>query len=296
MPDAPEWVDPFSPQGTREATAKILTGRNYRLFYEDATRHTLIETYRTLAELARMYPQDSDEWRAHVRDLVSTGDLEDRRMRQWLIGLTAKTAQNLGLRVADYPSVFDDMMADVEAAASSDEERREIALLLWCGTATLTIRGSQKSKIGKSLEVAIARAALMSIGLSEEAGDFRLNVGADQEADRETDCEIRTPRGFVRMEVGLIGQGNPEVIGDKVGRMDRNGIILMDYLPARSSAYRTAEHRGVRLIQLRNNHPVEELRQHLASLQVPVQEDAISPEEVERRVLVMPDAVFVRSE
>ena len=296
MSNTPEWVDPFTPQGTREATAKILTGRNYRLFYEDATRRTLIETYRALTELARMHPQDADAWQAHIRELVTTGDLEDRRMRQWLIGLTMKTAQNLGVKVADYPSVFDDMMTDIEAVASSDDERREIALLLWCGTATLTIRGSQKSKIGKSLEVAIARAALVCIGLSEEAGDFRLNVGADQEVDRETDCEIKTPRGFVRMEVGLIGQGNPEVIGDKVGRMDRNGIILMDYLPARSSAYRTAEHRGVRLIQLRNNHPVEELRQHLANLQVAVQEESIPPDEVERRVLAMPDSVFVRSE
>lgn len=296
MPDNPEWVDPFSPKGTRAATAKILTGRNYRLFYEDATRRTLIETYRTLTELARMYPDDPSEWKAHVRDLVSTGDLEDRRMRQWLIGLTAKTAQNLGLRVADYPTVFDDMMADIESVMSSEEDRREMALLLWCGTATLTIRGSQKSKIGKSLEVAIARAALVAIGLSEEAGDFRLNVGADQEVERETDCEIRTPRGFVRMEVGLIGQGNPEVIGDKVGRMDRNGIILMDYLPAKSSAYQTAANRGVRLIQLRNNHPVEELRQHLASLQVPVQHDSISPEEVERLVSDLPDSAFVRRE
>ncbi len=296
MPDTPEWVDPFSPKGTRAATAKILTGRNYRLFYEDATRRTLIETYRTLTELARMYPDDPSEWKAHVRELVSTGDLEDRRMRQWLIGLTAKTAQNLGLRVADYPTVFDDMMADIESVASSEEDQRVLALLLWCGTATLTIRGSQKSKIGKSLEVAIARAALVAIGLSEEAGDFRLNVGADQEVDRETDCEIKTPRGFVRMEVGLIGQGNPEVIGDKVGRMDRNGIILMDYLPAKSSAYQTAAIRGVRLIQLRNNHPVEELRQHLASLQVPVQPDSISPEEVERLVSDLPDSAFVRRE
>ena len=296
MSNTPEWLDPFSPQGTREATAKILTGRNYRLFYEDATRRTLIETYRTLTELARTHPTDSDAWRTHIRDLVNTGDVEDKRMRQWLIGLTMKTAQNLGLKVGDYASVFDDMMADIDAVASSENERREIALLLWCGTATLTIRGSQKSRIGKALEVAIARAALLSIGLREEEGHFRLNVEADKEVDRETDCEIRTPRGFLRMEVGLIGQGNPEVIGDKVGRMDRNGIILMDYLPARSSAYRTAEHRGVRLIQLRNNHPVEELRQHLASLQVPVQQDAISPEEVEQRVSALPDSAFVRRE
>lgn len=296
MSTIPEWVDPFSPQGTREATAKILTGRNYRLFYEDATRRTLIETYRKLAELSRLYPEDNDAWQSHVRELVTTGNLEDRRMRQWLIGLTKKTAQNLGVKVGDYPSVFDDMMADIEAVARSDAESRELALLLWCGTATLTIRGSQKSKIGKSLEVAIARAALMCIGLREDDGDFRLNVGADQEVDRETDCEIRTPRGSVRMEVGLIGQGNPEVIGDKVGRMDRNGIILMDYLPAKSSAYQTAAIRGVRLIQLRNNHPVEELREHLASLQVPVQPDSISPEEVERLVSDLPDSAFIRRE
>ena len=161
--DRPKWVDPFSPGGTRESTSKILTGRNYRLFYEDATRRTLIETYRELTDLARMYPEDNAEWKAHIRNLVRTGNLEDQRMRQWLIGLAKKTATNLGIRVSDYPSVFDDVMADIEAAVEYDAERRELALLLWCGTATLTIRGSQKSKIGKSLEVAIARAALTVI-------------------------------------------------------------------------------------------------------------------------------------
>ena len=213
-------------------------------------------------------------------------------MRQWLIGLTRKTATNLGVRARDYPSVFDDMMADIEAATSSQTEQREMALLLWCGTATLTIRGSQKSKIGKSLERAIARAALSCIGLSEDDGDFRLNIGADEEVARETDAEIRTQRGFVRMEVGLIGIGNSEVISDKVGRMERNGIIVMDMIPAESAAYRTAENRGVCLIQLRNNHPVEELRTHLSGLRVHVQPDEISREQVESRVLSMPLSAF----
>ncbi len=294
MPNKPAWVDPFSPSGTREATAKILTGRNYRLFYEDATRRTLIETYQELAKLARKYPKNDSAWKAHVRDLVSTGDLDDRRMRQWLIGLTRKTATNLGIGVSDYPAVFDDVMKDIEAATPFNGKRRELALLLWCGTATLTIRGSHKAKIGKSLESAIARAALTCIGLEEEQGDFRLNVGADQEVDRETDAEVRTPRGFVRLEVGLIGVGNSEVIGDKVGRMERNGVILMDMIPATSTAYRTAEHRGVSLIQLRNNHAVEEIRQHLGKLQVPVQAEPITPEQVEQRVLKMPLSAFKR--
>jgi len=285
MSNKPTWVDPFSPLGTREATAKILTGRNYRLFYEDATRKTLIATYQDLATLARLHPQDDATWKAHVQELISTNSLEDRRMRLWLIGLTKKTATNLGIRVSDYPSVFNDVMADIESVTADGQERRELALLLWCGTATLTIRGSQKSKIGKSLEVSIARAALTCIGLREERGDFRLNVEADEEVARETDAEVKTPRGFVRVEVGLIGVGNSEVIGDKVGRMDRNGIILMDMIPAKSTAYRTAEIRGVRLIQLRNNHSVEEVRQHLSGLHVPVQEEPIAPAQVEQRGL-----------
>ena len=77
--------------------------------------------------------------------------------------------------------------------------------------------------------------------------------------------------------------------------MDRNGVILMDMIPASSTAYRTAEHRGVRLIQLRNNHPVEEIRQHLAELQVPVQAEEITPYQVEQRVLAMPLTAFDRS-
>ena len=291
----PKWADPFSPEGARTATAKILTGRNYRLFYEDATRRTLIETYRELAELARRHPENNSEWKAHIRDMVASGDVQDRRMRQWLIGLTKKTATNLGVKVSDYPSVFDDVMADIEAVADHNTDQRELALLLWCGTATLTIRGSQKAKIGKLLEVAIARAALTCIGLQEQRSDFRLNVDADEEVDRETDAEIRTPRGFVRMEVGLIGVGNSEVIGDKVGRMDRNGIILMDMIPAKSTAYRTAEHDGVKLIQLRNNHAVEEVRQHLYDLRVAVQPGSITPEQVEHRVLDMPLSAFARS-
>lgn len=265
------------------------------MFYEAATRRTLIETYRELASLAHSHPHDDQAWKDSIRNMVEKGTPEDKRMREWLIGLTKKTADNLGIKAQDYPSVFDEVMSDIEKVASGTE-RREIALLLWCGTATLTIRGSQKSRIGKSLERSIARAALTVIGLSEENGDFRLNVGADQEIERETDAEIRTPRGYLRMEVGLIGRGNSEVISDKVGRMGRNDVILMDILPAKSTAYQTAENRGVRLIQLRHNNPVEELRQHLDMIPVGVQQELISSEEVERRILNMPIDTFAHKD
>ncbi len=193
--------------------------------------------------------------------------------------------------MSEYPTVFDRMMDKIEATSGVDN--RDLALLLWSGSATLTIRGSQKSKVGKSLESSIAGATLTAIGLAESRGDFRLNVQADEEAERETDAEIKTNRGFVRLEVGLIGRGNPEVISDKAGRMERNGVILMDLLPQRSTAHQTAANRGVKLIQMRNNHPVEELRQHLVGIRVEsVRKEPISLNEVENQIMKMPLTIF----
>lgn len=288
MPKETRWEDPFSPEGQREATARILTGVNYRLFFEGVTRRKLISTYRELANLANAHADDDEAWRNSLRKAMKG---EDRKLRYWLIGLTAKTATNLGYKIRDLPIVFDEVMDEI---AEEDGRQRDTALLLWAGAATLTIRGSQKSTVGKRLEKSIAKAALTVIGLREDRGDFRLNIAADNEVARETDAEVRTNRGWLRMEVGLIGQGNTEVISDKVGRMGRNDVILMDLISPDSSAYGTAEQRQVRLIQLRNNHPVEELRTHLLRLKVPVQEKPITTEQVEKRILKMPVDYFRR--
>lgn len=126
----PQWVDPFSPSGVREATSKILTGINYRLFFESATRRNLLETYRELAELARKHPNDDDAWKTSIRRLVESGTPEDGRLRYWLIGLTKKTADNLGVKAGDYPSIFDQMMAEIaEFSRLEGKENREMALL-----------------------------------------------------------------------------------------------------------------------------------------------------------------------
>lgn len=60
----PEWVDPFSAEGMRQATAKVLSGVNYRLFFEGVTRSRLIEEYMALAKIARRHPYDDDQWRS----------------------------------------------------------------------------------------------------------------------------------------------------------------------------------------------------------------------------------------
>lgn len=290
---APRWADPSVPSDLRAAVAKVLTGGNYRLFFEPITRAKLLATYRELAELADRYAGDEPRWRAEMRTRLT--DPTYGPLRLWLLGLTQKTAQNLNLHVQDYPAEFARRMQELDTLSDPALPPRRAALLLWCGAATLTIRGSQKARIGKALERALARAALTILDL-REGEQFWLDVGADQEVGRQTDAEVATPRGRVRIEVGLIGEGNPEVIGDKVGRMDRHGVILFDMLPAQSAMWETAAQRGVRLIQLRNNHPVEELREHLVNLGVAARATVITPAEVERATLALPLALFEAQE
>ena len=297
MSSIPQWLDPYAPENVRQATAKLLTGTNYRVFFESPTQWSLLQTYRELADLARRHPQDDDAWRSEIRSMVQNGTPENRSLRFWLMGLAQKTANNLGLKAVDYPSVFDQMMADIEALPSiPGGEPRDMALLMWCGAATLTIRGSIKSRTGKTLERSIARAALTIIGLREKrdgrSGDFSIGISADTEVPRETDAEVNTTRGSARIEVGLIGVGNPEIISDKVERMGRNDVVIFDLLPNTSQTWKNAADKGVKLIQMRNNNPVEELRQHLAGLNDKVDSDSVVPETVEERIMDLPLSNF----
>ena len=279
----PKWKDPLAPENLREVTSKILTGNNYRLFFEQGTRHKLLETYEKFAQLAKCHPCDDEQWKDKVKRVIQQNG--DRAY--WLLGLAKKTTTNLGLKKADYPAAFDQLVTELEQSPL-DISTRDAALLMWAGAATLSIRGSQKSKIGKKLEKTIARAALTIIGLSEADGDFRLNVQADEEVARETDAEVKTQRGWVRIEVGLTGEGNTEVTGDKIGRVGRNGVVIFDKLSPKSKMWDNAVQEVVKLIQVRNSNPVEELRDHLHRLGVDVQSDSISVEQVEERVMSMP--------
>ncbi|WP_425153199.1 CfrBI family restriction endonuclease [Candidatus Palauibacter sp.] len=260
------------------------------MFFEDVTRRRLIDAYVELAEIARRHPTDDDSWRSEVKALIRDGSGQ-APLRYWLIGLARKTAQNMGLRVADYPVVFDQMVDEIREMPAN-LAMRETVLLMWAGAATLTIRGSQKARIGKALEKAIARAALTIIGLSEAEEAFRLNIRADREVERETDAEVYTRRGAVRIEVGLIGVGNSEVIGDKINRIGPHGALLFDILPEQSNVWGSAETAQVKLIQMRHCHPVEELRCHLLGLEVQVRPEPLTPEDVEARISDLPLAVF----
>ena len=282
-------LDPFSPEGIREAVARILEGHNYRLFFEDVTKRRLIAAYRELSKFKLEDQTDDEKWKEAIIEEITGGD--DKNLKYWLLGLTKKTAQNLGVKKAEYPSLFDRMIHEIQSQ-SENLGIRDSALLIWAGAATLTVRGSQKAKVGKLLEKGIVRAALTIVGLSESNGDFVLNIMPDQEVDRETDAEVRTRRGTVRIDVGMIGEGNPEVIDDKISRVGRNGVVLFDKLSPNSNAWANGERQNVKMIQMRNSNPVEELRSHLGTLGVGVVPDEIPINDIADKVLAIDPSQF----
>lgn len=255
-----------SPDGVRQIVAALFLGYNYRLYTEGQTRTQLLDAYERIVAVNKSLPEDSDidVWATALKEQLKHSEKD---LALWLLGLTNKTAQNLGVSSNDDRLDFLDEI--VQHIKQETEERaglnfHDAMLMIWAGSATLTVRGARKSRVGKSLEKAFVRAGLSILGLVEEQ-DFWMNLQRDVEVAREVDAEIASRRGRIRLEVGLIERGNQEVIEDKINRVGAGGIVLFDRLGPRSNAWQTAANQQVKFIQIRNNRPLTELYDFLAN-------------------------------
>ena len=293
-------ADAFSVESLKALTEHMLMGRNYRLITESNTKGKLMFTYLWLMDIVQNAKVDyGDGWQKELLDdllSIRRKTPEQKNLMHWLVGLTAKTSVNLGVSKEDLPEFLNDVSIYLDQLFSSIDRQEDIDnawLLMMAGSATLNIRGSDKSKIGKQLEKALIRACLHILGL-EEDNNFWLNIQRDNEVDRETDAEIATQRGRIRVEIGLISSGNQEVTEDKIGRVGRNGVIIFDKVGSRTRIYDTAERHGVKLIQIRNNQPLVELYRHLQPL---VSIELNAPPELENdihdAVFSLPDEIFL---
>lgn len=278
----------YSPESLRTLTFHLLMGRNYRLTTEKTTKDRLLLTYLWLKGVMENAKEAyGDNWQLEVvNELIALPGRtqEQTNLLYWLIGLTAKTSVNLGVSKEDIPGVISDLYQHVERLLHAVEKTDEIDnawLLMMAGSATLNIRGSDKSKVGKKLEKVFVRALLTILGL-EMNRNFWMNIERDEEVDREADAEIESNRGRIRVEVGLIASGNQEVVEDKIARVGRNGIILFDKVGERSRIHQTAERHSVKLIQIRNNQPLVEVYRHIQPL---VRIGLVSPPTTEELIL-----------
>lgn len=294
-------TDAYSPESLRLLTLHLLMGKNYRLITEKNTKDKLLFTYLWLSDIVTEAQREFGEnWQSSlIDDLFNTRRKtpEQKNLMYWLIGLTAKTSVNLGVSTADIPNVMTDLLTHVRDLFNQIGRQDDVDdtwLLLMAGSATLNIRGSEKSKIGKVLEKVMIRAILSILGLEENI-NFWTNIDRDLEVDREADAEIATNRGRIRIEVGLISSGNQEVTEDKISRVGRNGIILFDKVGTRTRIYQTAERHAVKLVQIRNNQPLIEIYRHINPLVgtgVQLIEPPTNERDILQRLNELPDHVF----
>ena len=254
----PTLYDLNSADGVRKIVIALMQGYNYRLFTEGQTRTHLLANYEKLSNILKSLTGDpgSSEW---ATSLTNELDEQESDLAWWLLGLTTKTAKNLGLNRESRKEALEEVIQHIIShTKDSSMDFSEAVLMLWGGAATLSVRGSRKSTAGKTLERAFLRTALTILGLQEEE-DFWLNIPRDVEVSREVDAELASKRGRIRIEVGLIEAGNQEVIEDKIARVGSGGIVIFDRIGTKSKIQETADNSQVKLIQIRNNRPLTEL-------------------------------------
>ena len=279
--------------GVRQIVAALFQGYNYRLYTEGQTRHDLLAAYRLLLAVRQRLPENAApaDWVNAVQSELAAGEAD---LALWLLGLTHKTAQNLGLRRDDRGRYLEEVAAHIRSItdAAPGLQFEDAMLLLWAGAATLSVRGSRKSTAGKTLERAFLRAGLSLLGLAEGV-DFWLNMQRDAEVGREIDGEIASRRGRIRAEMGLIGVGNQEVIEDKINRVGPGGMVIFDQLGPKSSAWQTARQQQVEFIQIRNNRPLTQLHDFLKDrLDKPLIPPPADAEGIGAAVAELPDHLF----
>ena len=290
----PNIYDLNSGIGVRQIVSALFQGYNYRLYTEGQTRNQLLDAYSRLIEVRQRLSEaaDYDQWLEAIRtELDEAGD----DLAWWLLGLTNKTATNLGIQRSGRFDYLQEIVEHVREITESDDSPiafDDAMIMIWAGAATLTVRGSRKSSAGKTLERAFLRAGLTILGL-EEGRDFWLNLQRDAEVPREIDVEIASLRGRIRVEMGLIERGNQEVIEDKINRVGSGGIVIFDQIGPRSNARQTAENSQVCFIQIRNNRPLTELYDFLKGR---VDRGLIEPpqdaEGIATAVNSLPDSLF----
>ena len=141
----PNLYDLNSVSGIRQIVAALFQGYNYRLYTEGQTRNQLFDAYRQLIAVRQRLPGNAgyDEWMAAVRAEL---DQSGNNLAWWLLGLTNKTAQNLGGRREERFGYLEEIAQHVREVVENapDFSFDDAMLMIWAGAATLTIRGLAK--------------------------------------------------------------------------------------------------------------------------------------------------------
>jgi hypothetical protein len=277
----------------RDIILDIFIGKNLRDSTEILTRSRIVALNIALTSFFLKGANRSSDFIERLpslaADMLARERLSksDRWLANWLLGLTAKSVQNV-LRddralIENYQHLYvqtckdiigknKDVYGELSGTLKLGDEGEAridwlfmVYLLNTIGSETLTIRGSEKSSYGKLFEKLVLGSLLSILGFRYEAskaideGAFWLST---QEDKRESDATLLYELGKgVRFDIGFIGRGNPEISLDKVTRYGREEeiqgthwymatIIIVDRLGRNSRVERMARDVGGEIVQM----------------------------------------------
>lgn len=293
------FVEKLGEEATRKAIAAVLAGENVRSQTEFLTARRVAQV---CGGIVRMFANAGAEnvpmlSELAIKQIEAGGAPRELWPANWTLGLTGKSTQNVlrgdpKARRA-YVSEFERAVADSGAKCRADLGDLTMTLgviqpagaaksveLDWegicrltaaIGSATLTIRGSDKSSYGKLFEPLILGSVLTLLGFTRtrpRAGGAKSAEPvfwlSDSKSDlRECDA-VAIPRlgKVAKFDIGFIGPGNSEISKDKLSRFARQHehddgttasaktFIVVDRLPETSKTLRAAQEIDAELIQM----------------------------------------------
>lgn len=311
-----QFIERIGLEAVREVVLAVMLGENVRTHTEPLTRRRITQISGALVamfangwlytenfteELSKLALQQLTTRKRRGADKTSTW------LANWAIGLTGKSDQNVvgkrSSRILDYIADFEQAIeraaeqcradiGDIRMTLGYVEDLqgrkielnwKDIARLTTAiGSATLTIRGSEKSMYGKLFERLILGSFLTILGFqrvdpttnTRTRNVFWLSDSSDL---RESDATLLLrPGKLARFDMGFIGPGNSEISKDKLSRFARKietagsshssvTFVVVDRLPSTLTTQQAAEQIGAEIIQMSMQYWPRELAQKLGA-------------------------------
>ncbi len=294
-----ELIERLGVETARQVVLAVLRGENIRTQTEPLTRRRVaIATGAMITLFARGWREVPDftgqlsRMALEQMNATTQSNKEIIWPAQWLIGLTGKGFQNV---LHSNPEAREHYINDFETAVEQASQRCEtdfgpismtlgfvknrgqiLKTLGWkditrlttaIGSATLTIRGSEKATYGKLFERLVLGCVLTILGFKhvESASSPQIEKVfwlSDSSDIRECDATVRLRAGkLARFDIGFIGKGNPEIMKDKLTRYasdlrlyGKNNVsqtfIIVDRMPETKKTAEAAKKTGSEVVQM----------------------------------------------
>lgn len=256
-------IEALGEEGLRSLVFNVLCGGNVRDITEFMTRNRLMISnagiFKLLCDLEHEENNTDNYLDFLGKSLQLAGNDNQRLLPLWLMGLTKKGLDNIVRgreNLNDYTNkltntfeevvpLLENNFGEIQGTLSINGKEINVDwnflnnLFTAIGAQTLTVRGSSKSMSGKLFEKLILGAALTLFGF-----EYRQEVpetidptqklfwlSSSEEEEREIDATVVFNQKAVRIDIGFIGKGNPEIATDKMTRFrSESEIGKLDHL------------------------------------------------------------------